>query len=340
MTRIACGSPTLPRRAFLGGLAGAALLPGRVARAASRPRRVAFIHSIAGDEPTVVAQILAFEASLAAAGWTIGSDLVVDYRFAEGTVERMGPLARELVARSPDVIVAVSTPVALAVREVSGGIPVVFYPVTDPVGAGLVETLDRPGGTFTGFTLSDSQPLERWINLMVQVVPDLGELTLVYNPSAAAGFVNLFLAAAPAIGEAAGLTLYALTIEDEAAIPATIAQAAGPGRGLVVLPDAFTHAATRRRAIIDAAATNRLPAIYPFPEFVTDGGLMAHSVDMVTQAAAAGEYVDRILRGESPADLPVVPPTGFVLMVNPAAAAALGLSFPDALLAQATVIGA
>lgn len=123
-------------------------------------------------------------------------------------------------------------------------------------------------------------------------------------------------------------------------IPERIALAAGQGRGLIVLPDAFTHSAARRRAIVEAAATNRLPAIYPFPEFVTDGGLMAYSVDMVAQAAQVGEYVDLILRGASPAALPVIPPRSFVLMVNPAAASALGLSFPAELLAEATVVEA
>jgi putative ABC transport system substrate-binding protein len=267
-------------------------------------------------------------------GWKEGGNLRIDWRWFGGDPALFERNAAELVALGPDVLLAggSSTAVAALQRQTSS-IPIVFVQVADPVGQGFVASLARPGGNITGFSNYDPPMAGKWLGMLTQITPPVGRVAVLYNP-ATAPYAGLML---HAIEEAAGslaVAVRAAPVNDDAEIEAMMAGLAREERcGLLVLPDPFTGG--HRDTIIAAAARHRLPAVYPFRYFTASGGLMSYGIDQDDLYRRGASYVDRILRGAKPADLPVQRPTKFELAINLKTAKALGVTIPPSLLAAA-----
>jgi len=254
----------------------------------------------------------------------------LDYRWAAADLDRFQVLAKQLLALQPDLMVAVTTTAAVAVKRETGTTPVVFVNVVDPIGSGLVESLARPGGNFTGFIHFEPSMAGKWLEMLKQVAPPLARVAILYSPKTLpshAVYMRAIEAAAPSFTVRPVETPVSDVAEIERAIDAFARQ---PNGGLIVLPDAIP--VVNRGPIIAHAARNRLPAVYPFAFFVRDGGLMSYGVDAVDRYRQAASYVDRILKGAKPSDLPVQMPTKFEVVLNLKTAQALGLAFPRELL--------
>lgn len=323
------------RREFLtlvGGAAASPTLWPLVARA-QNPRRIGMI--MANYAPTDgegQASSAAFVESLTKLGWTDGGNVRISYRWDAGHAERVKASAAELVRSAPDVIVAATNPAVAAIHQLTGTIPVVFTRVSDPVGSGFIKSLARPGGNMTGFQASDSALGSKWLGVLKEAVPNISRVAVLYG-SDSGGNVAL-LQAAEAAAPASGVSLTALDVHLTADWEQQIATFAGkPDGGLVVVAHPFTTA--NRKAIIAAATRNRLPAIYPYRFFANDGGLIAYGPDQIDQWRGAATYVDRILRGEKPGDLPVQAPTKYEFVVNLKTAAALGVKLSPSVLTRA-----
>jgi putative ABC transport system substrate-binding protein len=325
---------TLKRREFIALLGGAAAALPLAARAqqGERVRRIGVL--MAGDEnhPLAKSEVSAFTQALAGLGWTDGRNLLMDLRWGGGDINRMRALAKELVGVQPDIILASSTPTTVAVQRETQTIPIVFAGVGDPVASGLVVRLDRPSGNITGFVTFEATLAGKWLELLSEIAPGLKRATIMFNPDAgpAAAYMSSFEAAARTLKVAPIITPVHSDGEIETAI---IALGREPGTGLFVLLDAFTF--EHRAPIILAAARNSVPAVYTLSEFVKDGGLLSYGVDVVDIWRRAATYVDRILRGAKPAELPIQLPTKFEMVLNLKTAKALGLNIPPTLLALA-----
>jgi len=324
----------MKRRDFITLLGGAAAGWPLAAHAqAKQMRRIGVLMGgfVAGD-PEAQSRVVAFENGLRELGWVKGRNLSIEYRWAgDGNVLR--DHAAELLAMAPDLILANTTPVTVALREQSGAVPIVFTQVVDPVGQGLVPNLAHPGGNVTGFTHLEFAIGGKWLQTLKEVAPAVERIAVVFNPQMAPYAEALV----PPI-EAAGRTFAVATMTapaaDAAAIEAAVtAFAHRPNGGLIVLPDAST--AQHRDLIIGLAAQHQLPAVYPFRYFTTSGGLISYGPDSIDPFRRAASYVDRILKGERPADLPVQAPTKYELVINLKTARALGLDVPPTLLARA-----
>jgi putative ABC transport system substrate-binding protein len=257
-------------------------------------------------------------------GWTEGRNLRIDYRWAAGHAEQMQASAKELVAQQPDVIFCRSTPVTAALLKQTRTIPIVFVMVSDPVGERFVESLARPGGNVTGFTNIESSMAGKWLELLKEVAPNIKRIAFIFDPKVAPGggsyYTNLIKSAAPSFAVA----LTATPVHDAAEIESAIGKfAREPNGGLLVLPDTTTRA--HRRLIIALTAQYRVPAIYDFRDIVVEGGLISYGVDVADLIRRAAGYVDRVLKGAKPAELPVQLPTKFELVINLQTAKALGL---------------
>jgi ABC-type uncharacterized transport system substrate-binding protein len=257
-------------------------------------------------------------------GWTEGRNLRIDYRWAAGHAEQMQASAKELVAQQPDVIFCRSTPVTAALLKQTRTIPIVFVMVSDPVGERFVESLARPGGNVTGFTNVESSMAGKWLELLKEVAPNIKRIAFIFDPKVAPGggsyYTNLIKSAAPSFAVA----LTATPVHDAAEIESAIGKfAREPNGGLLVLPDTTTRA--HRRLIIALTAQYRVPAIYDFRDIVVEGGLISYGVDVADLIRRAAGYVDRVLKGAKPAELPVQLPTKFELVINLQTAKALGL---------------
>ncbi len=320
----------MKRREFLTVLGGAATIP-LAARAQEKVRRVGVLMNVTSDDPEAQQYVAAFQQGLQALGWIVGRNLRIDQRWALGEAGRYRQAAVELVALGPDVILAAGAGV-LAVRQVDPKVPVVFPQALDPVGSGFVASLSRPGGTATGFMQFEFSLAGKWLQLLMEAAPGVtrvGLLREAANPAGIGQWAALQVAAEPT-----GLELSPLSIRDAGEIERGItAFAREPNSGLIVGVGGGT--VVHRRAIIDSAARNRLPAVYPYKFMATEGGLMSYGVDLVEQYRRAASYVDRILRGEKPADLPVQKPTKYYLIANLKTAKALGITMPSSLLARA-----
>jgi putative tryptophan/tyrosine transport system substrate-binding protein len=320
----------MKRREFLTVLGGAATIP-LAARAQEKVRRVGVLMNVTSDDPEAQQYVAAFQQGLQALGWIVGRNLRIDQRWALGEAGRYRQAAVELVALGPDVILAAGAGV-LAVRQVDPKVPVVFPQALDPVGSGFVASLSRPGGTATGFMQFEFSLAGKWLQLLMEAAPGVtrvGLLREAANPAGIGQWAALQVAAEPT-----GLELSPLSIRDAGEIERGItAFAREPNSGLIVGVGGGT--VVHRRAIIDSAARNRLPAVYPYKFIATEGGLMSYGVDLVEQYRRAASYVDRILRGEKPADLPVQKPTKYYLIANLKTAKALGITMPSSLLARA-----
>jgi putative ABC transport system substrate-binding protein len=303
------------------------------AQQGERVRRIGVL--IPGDEndPDGKTFVSAFIQALADLGWTDGRNMRMDLRWAEPDINRIRALAHELVGLRPDIIVTASTPTTVAVQRETRTIPIVFADLADPVASGIVPRLDRPSGNVTGFAALEASLGGKWLELLSEIAPGLKRAAIMFNPDinpVSLYFMPSFETAARSLKVEAVTAPVHSDVEIETAI---IAIGREPGGGLVVTGDAFVVA--RRAPIISAAARNNVPAVYMRSEFVRDGGLLSYGPDLVDPIRRAATYVDRILRGAKPADLPVQFPTKFEMVVNLKTAKALGLTIPPNLLAVA-----
>lgn len=323
---------SLSRRKFIAVLTGAAAWPlvGR-AQQPERMRRIGVLMLWPENDPFAQKSRTAVEQTLGRFGWVAGKNIRIDYRFAAGTLALFKTYAAELVGLMPDAILTSTTPGTAALQEQTRTIPIVFVFVADPVGQGFVQSLARPGGNITGFSSFDPTLMAKWLQLLKEVAPDLTRVAAIFNPDTTpyAFFTRDIKAAAPSLG----MTVTPAPVHDDAGIEEAIAaQAREPGGGLISLPDSFTE--THRDAIIAAATRHRLPVIGAIP-LSRSGGLMSYWIDPVDQYAQAASYIDRILRGANPANLPVQRPTKYSMIINLKTAKAIGLTVPPMLLAQA-----
>jgi len=323
----------MKRREFITLLGGAAAWPlTSSAQQPERMRRIGVLMNLAADDPEGQARLTAFLQRLQQLGWTDGRNLRIDYRWGTGDADRYGRYAAELVALAPDVILAPIAAVVVALRRATRAVPIVFVQVTDPVGAGLVESLARPGGNATGFMNYEYGLSGKWLELLKQIAPRVTRAAVIRDPTEATGIGQF--AAIQSMAPSLGVVISTVNMHDAAEIERVVAAfARGPNGGLIV-PGA-TLATLNRELIITLAARHRLPAVYSNSIFVTGGGLIAYGPDRVDQYRRAAGYVDRILKGEKPADLPVQAPTKYELVINLKTAKALGLEVPATLLARA-----
>jgi putative ABC transport system substrate-binding protein len=317
-------------------LLGGATFAWPLAAGAQQPDRVRRIGVLVGyteDDPEMKARLVAFRQTLERLGWSEGRNVRIDYRFAPASAEQQArEFAHELVALHPDVILSHSTLIGAALQRESRAIPIVFVGISDPIGAGYVASLARPGGNFTGPMTIEASIIGKWLAMLKEIAPRLTHATLVGNPKTTP--YDYFLRMAEALAPSLGIELVPSRVETAADIERAIeVLARGPNGGLVVLPDVTTS--VHRNLIIAHAAQHRVPAVYALRIFVAAGGLMSYGVDYIDQFRQAASYVDRILRGAKPADLPVEAPTKYETALNLKTAKALGLTVPPGLLVAA-----
>jgi putative ABC transport system substrate-binding protein len=322
----------MQRRDFIKGIAVSSAWP-LAARAQQAVPRVGVLVPYAESDSLGQTWLKDFVQALQAVGWADGRNIQIDVRWAGGTVDRIQSVAKELVDLQPQVVFAMTTPSVNAVRGESRTIPIVFTQVTDPVAQGLVESLDRPGGSITGFTILEPEIGGKLVQVLKEVAPQTVRAAVIFNPDTAP-YYKLYMNAS----EAAAASLAMKTLETPAhnrtEIEAAIsALAREPSGGVIAMSDGFT--VTHRDLIIALAAKYRLPAAYPFRLFVDGGGLISYGVDLNDMQRRAAGYVDRILKGAAPANLPVQLPSKYELVVNLKAARALGLDVPSTLLTRA-----
>ena len=325
----------LKRREFITLLGGAATAwPfGLRAQQFNHMRRIGFLQAAwAESDPETQARIAAFRQGLEALGWTEGRNIRIDYRFAGGAV-RAQAYATELVNAAPDLIVAIGSPAVAALKAATRSTPIVFALVNDPVSQDFVASLARPGGNITGFSFIELPMVGKWLEVLKEMAPGVGRVALIFNPQTAP-YYSVYLREFGAVPAALAAELAAAPVRDEGEIEAAIATLARePGGGLVVAADVFTSA--HRALIMRLAQHHRLPAVYAYRQFVAEGGLMSYGPDPIDITRRSASYVDRILKGATPADLPVQQPTKFELAINLKTAKALGLDIPPMLLARA-----
>jgi ABC-type uncharacterized transport system substrate-binding protein len=324
----------IQRREFITLLSGAAGGWPLAAHAQQdgRIRRIGVLASGAEDDPQVKAWLAAFRQGLEKLGWPEGRNVRIDTRFGAANAERFRALAKELVALQPDAILAGSAPIVAALARETRTIPVVFVAVSDPIGSGFVASLARPGGNLTGMLLFEEGITGKWLAMLKEIAPGLTRAALVGNPKTTA--YDYYLRAAEALAPSLAIELVPSRVENAADIERAIAGFARmPDGGLVLLPDPTNT--LDRDLIIALAARHRLPAVYAGRHFVTAGGLMSYDTDRIDMYRQAASFVDRILRGAKPADLPVQAPTKYETSVNLKTARALGLTVPPGLLVAA-----
>ena len=315
----------MQRREFISLLGGAAMWP-LTARAQQTDgvRRIGVLMPLAATDPGLKLQVAAFVRQLQELGWAEGRNLRIDYRWAAGDAGRMKVFAKELVALQPHVIFGRSTPVTAALLKETHTIPIVFAVVSDPVGEHFVKTLARPGGNVTGFTNVESSLTGKWMELLKEVAPSTKRVAFIFNPELAPGGGSYYTRLIEAAASSFALAPTARPVHDAAEIERAIGEfVREPNGGLIVLPDGTTN--THRGLIVALAARYRVPAIYAYRDAVVDGGLMSYGVDIVDQFQRAAGYVDLILKGAKPAELPVQLPTKFALVINLKTAKAIGL---------------
>jgi len=322
------------RREFITLLGGAAAAWPITARGqqGERVRKVGLLTNLPADAPEGMARIGAFLQGLAQLGWTDGRNIRIDYRWAAGDAERLRKYVAELVALAPDVILVNGISAARPLRQATATVPIVFVNVTDAVGGGLVDSLARPGGNATGFTLLEYSSSGKWLELLKEIAPATTR-TAVLRDSASATGIGQF-AAIQSVAQRLGVELRSVGIDSADEIDRGVtAFASGGNGGLIATVGAFV--VIHRALIFDLAARQRLPAIYPYRSMVAAGGLMSYGTDSIEPYRRAAGYVDRILKGEKPADLPVQAPTKYELVINLKTAKSLGLDVPPTLLARA-----
>jgi putative tryptophan/tyrosine transport system substrate-binding protein len=324
----------MKRRDFLGSLGGvvAAWPVGAYAQARLGMRRLGVIMTYAETDPEGKARLSALRDRLRKRGWTEESNLQIEVRWAAADANRMRADALEFIGMPVDVIVGHSTPLIGVLKSLTRTIPIVFAQVADPVGSGFVPSYARPSGNITGFTDFDTSIAGKWLEILKEAAPFVGQVTVLADrkQSNHQAFLNAIEPTAASLKVQISVSGVSDMVEIEQAITALAGQS---DRGLIALPGPVNN--TPRDSIIKLAAQYRLPAIYPFKYYVQDGGLLCYGIDQVDQWFNAANYVDRILKGEKPADLPVQAPTKYELAVNLKTAKALGITVPPSLLLRA-----
>ena len=319
------------RRDFIAGLGGAVASPlAARAQQPDRMRRVGVLSAQAMDSPTETVWLDTLRQGLARLGWVEGRNLQIDVRCSEGRLGRAQAIAKELVALRPDVILGESTPYVRLLKQGTGSIPIVFMSVSDPVGSGFVESLARPGGNLTGFLLFEGSITGKWLGMLKEIAPQLNRAAFIANPAA----YDYFFPAAKQAASALGIDLIPYPVENPEEVERTIdAIAREPNSGLLFPPDNTNF--IYWDLILRLAAKYRLPTVFSEREMVEAGGLMAYYTDRRDQYRLAAGYVDRILRGAKPADLPVQTPVKYVTILNLKTAKSLGLTMPQSILLRA-----
>ena len=323
----------MKRREFIAGLGGAAAWPiAARAQQRSRLKRIGVFTNLAEDDPESLLRIAAFAQGLSELGWAIGRNVQIDYRWGEGDADRVRRYASELVALAPDVILAHGSVLVSALLQVSRSIPIVFASVTDPVGGGLVASLARPGGSVTGFLDFEYDLSGKWLELLKQTDPRVKRVAVLRDPAipASIGQLGAIRSAAPSFR----VELIPIDVRDASEIEsALVGFGREPNGGLIATANRL--AGIHRELIITLAARYRLPAVYPYRFFAASGGLISYGPNQVQQYRLASGYVDRILKGEKPADLPVQAPIKYELVINLKTAKALGINIPPIVYARA-----
>jgi putative ABC transport system substrate-binding protein len=324
------------RRTFLNLLGGAAAtwpLAGQAQQPSQQIRRVGVLVGGAESDPEQAKRLSAFKQGLRELGWVEGHNIIIETRYTSGEPARAQKLAKEFVNSRQEVILAATTSVVAAVRRETTALPIVFVVVSDPIGSGFVENLARPGGNVTGFLNIEDTLGGKWLGLLREIAPRVRHVALMFNPDVALQsyyYIRPFQHAARSMG--AEPTVAHVRNADD--IAESIGRLGNEGdAGLIVMPDFFLSA--NRRHIIAQTTRHGVPAVYPYPFFARDGGLISYGVDLSDSYRQAAIYVDRIFKGAKPADLPVQQPTKFELVINLPAAKALGLTVPPSLLARA-----
>jgi putative ABC transport system substrate-binding protein len=327
----------MQRREFITLLGGAAVAWPLVARAqqAGPMRRIGILMGgVKGDSKDEVG-LAAFTDALKELGWIDGQNIRIDIRWAAGNVERMKGLAKELVGLQPDLLVGHTTQPVAALQRETGTIPIVFLIVSDPVGSGFVVNLPRPGGNITGFINIESSLGGKWIEVLKEVAPNVTRAALMFNPDTATYF-KYYLEPFEAAARLRGVEPISAPARTDADIERVIASLTDrPGAGLALMPDTALATQKNRELIISLVARHRLPTVYPYRYWVGDGGLVSYGIDQVDLFRRVPTYIDRILKGAKPAELPVQLPTRFELAVNLKTAKALGIEMPAMLLSRA-----
>ena len=327
--------PGMRRREFVslfGAAAAAWPLAAARAQQGERMRRLGVLINLTADDPEGYARITAFAQGLQEAGWTTGRNVRIDYRWGGAGADAMAKYAAELVALAPDVILAATSSSVVALQRITRTIPIVFVQVIDPVSAGFVASLARPGGNATGFTIIEYGFSGKWLELLKEVAPRITRVAVIRDPTGLAqmGQMGAIQSVAPSLG----VELRPVEARDAGEIERAVTAFARSGNGgLIVLSGNSSLA--HRELIVTLAARERLPAVYADRVFVARGGLMSYDTNRIEQYRRAVGYVDRVLKGENPADLPVQAPTKYELAINLKTAKALGLEIPPTLLARA-----
>src|SRR5262245_9880044 len=318
------------RRKVVALLGAAAAWP--LAARAERTRRIGVFMNYAEDTPQSRSRLASFVQAMEELGWTAGRNVQIDYRWGVADADRNRRNAAELVALAPDVLLASATAVTAALVQTTRTIPIVFVNVVDPVGAGFVQSMARPGGNATGFIPFEYGIGGKWLELLKQVAPGVRRVAVLHNPIVVSRSGQL--GAIEAVAPSFRVELSAFSVRDPGEIEWAVTRfAQAPNGGLIVVgaPSLESH----HELIVALAAQHRLPAVYPYRSYVAAGGLMSYGTDLVAQFRRAAGYVDRILKGGKPADLPVQAPTKYETVINLKAAKALGLTVPETLLARA-----
>jgi putative ABC transport system substrate-binding protein len=327
-------SESMRRRQFIALLGGAAAAWPLAARAqqSERMRRIGVLMPFAEGDPEVHPRVAAFQQGLQELGWIDARNVRIDYRFAAGDAGRFRKFADELLALVPDVVLAPSTPSVVALQQATRTVPIIFVGVTDPVGAGIVEGLARPGGNVTGFSTFEYGFSAKWLELLKEIAPGVTRAAVIRDSIVTIGVAQF--AVMQSVSSSFGVELSPVGLRDAGEIErAVTAFARRPNGGLIVTSSPVLG--VHRDLIIALATRNRLPAVYPYRYFVTSGGLISYGSDLIDQYRRGASYIDRILKGEKPADLPVQAPTKYELVINLKTAKALGLEVPPMLLARA-----
>jgi ABC-type uncharacterized transport system substrate-binding protein len=316
------------RRDFITSLGGAAAAFAARAQTPDATKRIGVLSPYPESDKAIQAQLALFRSALGQFGWSEGHNLRIDYRWAGGDMDRLAPLARELVELRPDALLVRATPGAIAATRATRTIPIVFVVVSDPVGDGLVASIAHPGGNVTGFTNGLEESIGgKWIEILREIAPSVTRFGIMYNPRTAPGggayYTRLIKRAADTLQVRTIPTLIENADEIDSAFQTLAREADG---GLLVVPDATTTA--NRARIVALAARLRVPAIYPFRFFSDEGGLVSYGIEVGDVYRRAAAYIDRILRGATPAELPVQAPTKFDLVINLKTAKALGITVP------------
>jgi putative ABC transport system substrate-binding protein len=321
----------MKRREFLVILSGAAAWPvASKAQQAERVRRVGILNILGPDDPEGQTRRAVFEQTLQQLGWMVGRDLKIEIRQIGRDVDSLRRYAAELVALAPDVIFSIGSLPAASLQQATRTIPIVFMNVTDPVGAGLVESMAHPGGNLTGFSNFEYSISGKWAELLKQIAPNVTR-ALVFRVTSAAGIGQF--AAIRSVAQSLGVELTPANVADTDEIERAMAAFARSANGGVIVTTGGT--AAHRKLIISLAARHKLPSVYPYRYYAVDGGLISYGPNTHDPVRRAAGYVDRILKGEKPADMPVQAPTKYELIVNLKTAKALGLTIPQSLLATA-----